>query len=45
MPCFHLAPLSGEVFDSIAEECCALKVAEGLDVCLIRKACGGLGVG
>lgn len=24
MPFFHLAPLSGEFFDSITEECCAL---------------------
>lgn len=39
MPFFHLAPLSGEVFDSIAEECHALyPVGLAVDVCLIREA-------
>lgn len=45
MPFFHLAPLSAEGFDCIAEECCALQRAEGLAACLIREALSGGGGG
>lgn len=42
MPFFHLAPLCGEVFDLIAEECCARSQAEVLDVRLLREALSGV---